>query len=256
MVESKKLDRTLGLSNHIQKKDIQKANKMIKDLEDKMNEEYTPEQIKTIENELAKPDKGLFNRISAYALTGITALTIGLTSPPPANAADMGTITRDGKNEVMTTYGDTGLTAKGEISSLPQGGQTGTINGQTIIRYNDQTGDYDDDDTPSYASEIDRLNAEIKQNPNNADNYIALSNEYIKKYDKDGIDLVIKTYLKALPRAKYMSNEDNARIRYDLAIRYHNKNQNTKSREMFKEVLKYDKENKDVKMWLDFINKK
>ena len=102
-----------------------------------------------------------------------------------------------------------------------------------------------------YKSQIAQYEENIKENPNLASSYIALADFYIK--ERNDVDKVIQTYERAIPRAKYMSRSDNAKITYNLAIRYYNKSNFAKAREMFKESLKYEPKNKDAEIWLDSL---
>lgn len=97
-------------------------------------------------------------------------------------------------------------------------------------------------------------NEGIKKNPNLVQSYMALADFYISKYND--LDKVIETYNRALPQAKYMSDKDNAKIRDILARDYYSKKNIGKSRQMFKEVLKYDPLNEEVKNLVKFLNTK
>jgi hypothetical protein len=58
--------------------------------------------------------RNLLLKVGAALMIGAAAVTFNLYHPTDAKAGGMSTITKDGKNEVITNYGPTGITADGK----------------------------------------------------------------------------------------------------------------------------------------------
>jgi hypothetical protein len=273
---------------------IRKVSKIIKKLKDcefktqlntiiseakKLKEKKTEEQtkkiitlIKAAKEKIMTIDEKVITKPSKLA-TGITILITALTlGAYKANAQEPSygfVTTQDGQRQrVIVTGTQMKLMDGTEVGRLTGNTvtQEGTANPAFEINKNNtyqKTGPLNNNPTSenttshpqdTYNEKIRQLDEQIRQNPNQAAPYIALADFYIKQ--NNDINKVIEIYEKALPRAKYMSDKDNAQIRYNLAIRYYNKNNINKSKEMFGESLRYDSSNKDARIMFNALKTK
>lgn len=243
---------------------------------------------------LINNNAGLTKQIIAYAAAGLLAL--GLTHATPACAEDsyilqngtviyqhngqqqIGTMTIiDGKEGKITGQnGETIGTLRDGKMYNPQGQESNFY--ENLRKSKTQQNNYDKDiptieeqcgnQASCYIQKADEMiknkeqpekiikiyNQGIKNNPNTASLYIALADFYIKVYND--IDKVIELYNNALLNSKSMNNKDKVLLLSYLAHRYYSKNNYKKSKELFKEVLKYEPNNEEVKGFVSFLEKK